>query len=110
GTLWLRAAGALARAREFDDAGRALLWARALGVETGPVDDAMAPSTLEYERRGVGALLTEGRLSFMAWGPRSDTIYAAGENGAILSLGVEPGANRKSKDVPGSLLGLGATL
>lgn len=109
-SLWLRAAGALGRAREHDEAGRALLRARALGAETGPVDDALAPPTLECERRGVGALLTKGPISFMAWGPRSDTVFAITEERTLLALGVEPGTNRRLWTLPGVVLGLGATL
>lgn len=108
--LWLRAAGALARAHEHDEAGRALLLARALGAETGPLDDALAPSSLEHERRGVGSLLTAGPLSHFAWGPRSDTLYAVAEGWTILALGVAPGQSRRLKEVKGAVTSLGWAL
>lgn len=109
-SAWLRAASAAARAHELDEAGRALLWARALGAETGPVDDMLAPATLEHERRGVGSLLTSGPLSHMAWSPSGETLFAISEWTQLIVLGVEPGANRKIRLVPAPVRGLGATL
>ncbi len=109
-SLWLRAANAATRAHEFDEAGHALLHARALGGETAPIDDAIAPRSLEWERRGVGSLLTDGPLFVMTWAPTGDTIYAATEGKTIISLGIEPGRNARVRDVPGNIVGLATTL
>jgi hypothetical protein len=109
-SLWLRAANAAARAHEFDEAGRALLHARALGGETAPIDDAIAPRSLEWERRGAGALLTNGPLFVMAWAPTGDTVYAVTEGVRIISLGTERGRNARVRDVPGTVIGLATTL
>jgi hypothetical protein len=108
--LWLKAASALVRASDHDEAGRALLWARALGAETAPVDDALAPPTLEHERRAVGSLLGAGACRCFGWTPASDALYAAAGDSMIVKLGVAPGNNRRVKELRRRALALAANL
>jgi hypothetical protein len=110
GTLWLKAASALARAREFDDAGRALLWARALGAETGPIDDMLVPSTLEFERRAVGSMLLKQPLVTLEWAPEGDRVFVVSEGCNVLALGTEPGNNARLAAFPMDVIALGPTL
>jgi len=99
--VWLKAASAAARAHDWDEAGRALLFARSLGAETQPVDDAMAPTTLTFERRAAGSMIVEGPLGWLAWSPSGEHVYVVDGKRRVLSLGVEPGRNARIFESPG---------
>jgi hypothetical protein len=91
--VWLKAASAAARAHDWDEAGRALLHARALGAETQPIDDAMAPTTLDFERRAAGSMIVAGSLTWLAWSPSGEHVYVVEGFSRVLRLGVDPGGN-----------------
>jgi hypothetical protein len=100
---WLRASQALVRLGRWDEAGLALLHARARGAKTDAVEDQLAPpSVLGFSQRAVGAALEYGRLGTVAWAPDGRTLYSVGDLGTVLAFGLEPASPRRVIEVAGT--------